>query len=124
MKRTHNILFLDDDEEITEIMKDVFEDIGHSMITFNVGQEALKYLEEHDVRVIMTDLKMPQMDGFEFFQNIKETRNSKVPVILLSGHIEKTMISKALALGFNKIIEKPFEMDDVINHVEEVIQKA
>lgn len=115
------IVFLDDDPEVTEIVKDVFEETGLDLVVFNYGQKALDYLEDKVVSLVMTDLKMPGMDGFEFFQKLKETQNCDVPVVLVSGYIEKEQVSQAFNLGFTEIIEKPFEMEELIEQAKKLV---
>jgi len=124
MKNFLPVLFLDDDEEITDITKSIFDDFGVELVTFNDGHKALSYLKENKVSLIMTDLKMPKMDGFAFYAEIKKTINSETPTLLVSGSIEETIAAKAKELGFTGAIKKPFEMEEIIRQVRKLIEKS
>jgi CheY-like chemotaxis protein len=117
------VLFLDDDAEITDITKMIFEDFGFELVTFNEGHKALNYLKDNKVSLIMTDLQMPKMDGFEFYQEVKKTQNAETPTILVSGSIEETIAAKAKELGFTGSVKKPFDMEEIIRHVRELVEK-
>lgn len=102
------LLLVDDNEEILDFMND---DLGdeYTVITAADGREALEILQDEAVHLIVTDVMMPYMDGFELCRRIKSDINySHVPVILLTA--KNTLQSKidGLELGADAYIDKPF----------------
>ncbi len=72
------------------------------------GQEAFEYYEENkdDIELIVTDLNMPIMDGFELIKKIRST-NSETPIIVCSANIQEKTLTKVKELGANDLIAKP-----------------
>jgi DNA-binding response OmpR family regulator len=105
------ILLVDDNEDILEFLVDELSEKYH-LITAANGQEALNIIREEVVSLVICDVMMPVMDGFEFCRIIKSNvEYSHVPVILLTA--KNTLQSKieGLELGADAYIEKPFAME-------------
>ena len=105
------ILIVDDNEEMLEFLERVLS-LKYSIIKKENGQEALKVLETEAVQLVISDLMMPVMDGFELCRLIKSNfEYSHIPVILLTA--KNTIQSKieGLELGADAYIEKPFSKD-------------
>lgn len=110
MKKNEISLCLVDDELI--ILESFAEHLksDYAIQTFESAKAALKELEAgYRPHVIITDLRMPEMDGFEF---IKELRNRRIEssVLVISGHADKSDVIKAANFGISGFIEKPFSM--------------
>lgn len=106
MKQT--ILLVDDNEDILEFLADELGE-KYNLVTAQNGQEALDILKEKVIHLVISDVMMPVMDGFEFCKIIKSNLEySHVPVILLTA--KNTLQSKiaGLELGADAYIEKPF----------------
>lgn len=102
------LLLVDDNEEILDFMSDDLGD-DYTVITATDGREALSLLKDEPIQLIVTDVMMPYMDGFELCRCIKSDINySHVPVILLTA--KNTLQSKidGLELGADAYIDKPF----------------
>ena len=102
------ILLVDDNEEILEFVADDLSE-KYTVITATNGQEALQMLQQEAIQLVISDVMMPVMDGFELCKIIKTTFDySHIPVILLTA--KNTMQSKieGLELGADAYIEKPF----------------
>ena len=102
------ILLVDDNEEILEFISDDLSDKYEVLLASN-GIEALKILQQEIVQLIISDIMMPEMDGFEFCEKVKSTFElSHIPVILLTA--KNTLQSKieGLELGADAYVEKPF----------------
>ncbi|WP_317235177.1 response regulator [Niabella ginsengisoli] len=109
------ILIVDDNEEILEFLKD---DLGelYSIITAADGIEALNILADEVVQLIISDIMMPEMDGFELCEKIKsDFELSHIPVILLTA--KNTLHSKIQGLnyGADAYIEKPFSPNTLLH---------
>lgn len=102
------ILLVDDNEEILEFVADELSE-KYTVVTAMNGQEALDKLKEEAVQLVISDVMMPVMDGFELCKNIKMNFDcSHIPVILLTA--KNTLQSKieGLEIGADAYIEKPF----------------
>lgn len=111
------LLLVDDNEDILEFLKDELNE-RYNLLTAANGHEALQILKEDVVNLVISDVMMPVMDGFEFCQIIKSNQEySHVPVILLTA--KNTLQSKiaGLELGADAYIEKPFPMEYLLAQV-------
>ncbi len=103
-----SILLVDDNEEILEFIADNLNEKYHILTAIN-GSEALAIIEQDTVHLVVSDIMMAVMDGFELCERVKsDLRYSHIPVILLTA--KDTMQSKiqGLELGADAYIEKPF----------------
>ena len=114
------IIIADDDAATREILAEIVEQEGLRQYDFENGKLALEALEAHpdDVMLIISDIKMPEMDGIQF---LRQARKSfpEIPFVITSGYGTKNNIITALKLGALDYLEKPFRIKDV----REIIQK-
>lgn len=105
----YKLILVDDEIEIRNGLKNYFpwHDIGFEVVgTFGNAQQALNYIAQNDVDVVLTDIKMPVMDGIELIRRIKEL-NADIECILLSGYKEFEYAKSAMELGVKNYIVKP-----------------
>ena len=121
MRAMNKILIVDDNTLNLDILRDVLKE-GYKLSIAKNGKIALKILEKNVPDLILLDIMMPIMDGYETFENIvKDDRLLGIPVVFLSG--VDTLDPSVVALDperFVKLLHKPFDIPEVI----EVIQKA
>ena len=79
------ILIVDDEKNYTRILAAILEDEGFETLTSNSGPEALDILSESDVDLVLTDMKMPAMDGIDLLERIKK-KDADLPVIMMTAH--------------------------------------
>ena len=86
------VLIVDDEKNYPLILSAVLQDEGFETLTANSGGEALDILAQHDVDLVLTDMKMPRMDGIELLENIK-SKDPDLPVIMMTAHgtVEKAV---------------------------------
>ncbi|MDD2316601.1 MAG: sigma-54 dependent transcriptional regulator [Desulfobacterales bacterium] len=115
------ILIVDDEKNYTLILSAVLQDEGFETLTANSGQEALETLAEFDVNLVITDMKMPVMDGIELLRHIKE-KYPTVPVIMMTayGTVEKAV--EAMQLGAFNYITKPFDNARLVIYVNKALE--
>ncbi|MBE7170875.1 MAG: response regulator [Williamsia sp.] len=102
------VLLVDDNNEILDFIESNLIDLYEVVKTYN-GMQALEYLKEHAVQLIVSDVMMPQMDGFELCKLIKsDVELSHLPVILLTAKDTLQARLEGLELGADAYIEKPF----------------
>ena len=122
MDKTGKILIVDDESMVTKTLSMLLGLEGFSnVITFNNPKEALKYLEEYEVDLIISDFIMPEMNGIDFLEIAKKYQN-KVSMILLTGYADKENAIKAInAIGIFKYIEKPWDNKQLIINVKNAL---
>jgi two-component system NtrC family response regulator len=116
------ILIVDDEKNYTLILSAVLQDVGYDTLTANSGAEALEILNHAnaDVDLVLTDMKMPVMDGIELLEKIKAI-NPHLPVIMMTayGTVEKAV--EAMQKGAYNYILKPFDNEGLIIFVKKAI---
>lgn len=102
------ILLVDDNEEILEFLSDDLSE-KYTVFTAANGRQALDLLTEESIHLVITDVTMPEMDGFELCRRIKsDFENSHIPVIMLTARNTLQSKLEGLELGADAYIEKPF----------------
>ncbi|HAK89514.1 MAG TPA: histidine kinase [Nitrospiraceae bacterium] len=117
------ILFVDDEENVLAAVKRVFIDTGYTILTATSGKEALKTLEDNDVQVIVSDYRMPEMNGVELLKTVRERRNDIVRIVL-SGYADLGAVISAINEGhLYKFISKPWNDDDLKITVDNAVER-
>lgn len=111
-----DILIVDDDDTIREGLSHLVSEEGYHVSTAVDGLDALEILSKNSFRLVLLDVKMPRLDGYEVLSKIKELYQS-TKVIMITGHADLTHAMKSKKLGADDFIEKPFDIDDVMRSV-------
>ena len=114
-----------DDEEIvlTSIISFLNLESDYQVATFTSAKEALKYIGENDVDLVISDYLMPEMDGLTFLDQVKQMR-PEVPRIILTGYADKENAIKAINdVGLYQYIEKPWDNDDLLIIIRNGLEK-
>ena len=111
-----NILIVDDDRVARTLMTKVLETAQYSCLTAASAEEALDVLLSHQVSVIVTDLRMPGMDGLELFQKAKEER-SNIRGILCSAYVSYDVITDIMESGLDDCLIKPVNGEALLSSV-------
>ena len=102
-------MVVDDNHDIVETLRTVLEAKGYNVMCANSGQELFAGLEEQNPDLILLDIMMPQMDGFEVLVRLKwKLSTSSIPVILLTAKVHHEDVEKGYQLGTEHYIKKPF----------------
>ena len=101
-----NLLLVDDEEELSESMKELLEDEAKEIFIANNGAEALLILEEEKIDCVVSDIKMPVMDGLKFMRIARE-RGFCQPIIFFTGHGTEQLKREVRELGANDLLMKP-----------------
>ena len=118
----HHILVIDDDEKITSLLLRSLAFEGYSVDTANRGEEGLKKILEHEPDLIILDVMMPQMDGWEVCRRIREG-GSQVPILLLTARDEVQDRVKGLDLGADDYLIKPFALEELLARVRALLRR-
>jgi putative two-component system response regulator len=116
------ILIVDDEEIICSILARRLTREGYACVTANNGREALQYFYKHPFSLIISDIKMPEMDGLTLLKRVKAT-NPKMMVIMVTAFPEIDLAVEAMHLGAYDFIIKPADLDLVILSVRKALEK-
>ncbi len=117
-----SILVIDDSDIIRTTLKKFLSEYDLEVITCNDGLEGLQKAIEHNPKLIMLDLLMPNLDGIRLLRVLKVMEQLKhIPVIIISGHTDKSNVIAAMEAGAEKIISKPLSKEVLIKTINEVL---
>ena len=105
-KTLKNLLLVEDDQEIAEMMSICLEDLGFEVQSAGDGLEAIQKLQSGRFDMVVSDLKMPKLDGLGLARYISE-KYQNLPIVLLSGFVEESVRETARMLGVKKLLDKP-----------------
>lgn len=120
---TIKVLVVDDEERMRKLVRDFLTIKGYKVIEAENGREALRiFSEDNTIRLILLDVMMPVMDGFETLTRIRET--SKVPVIMLTARSEERDELQGFSLGVDEYVTKPFSPKILVARVEAILRRS
>lgn len=118
MNNKLKILVLDDEEIVVTRLKAALEKDGYIVETFIDSRQAKERIEQNKYDIVVTDLKMANIDGMQLFQHVKD-KYPDTEVILISGFATLKVVKDALQSGVRDVIAKPFK----ISQIKELINK-
>lgn len=117
-----SILVIDDSDIIRTTLRKFLSEYDLEVITCNDGLEGLQKAIEHNPKLIMLDLLMPNLDGIRLLRVLKVMEQLKhIPVIIISGHTDKSNVIAAMEAGAEKIISKPLSKEVLVKTINEVL---
>jgi signal transduction histidine kinase len=116
------ILLVDDEKDIREILCLSLEDMGYTVFEAENGVEALRVFQEFQPPIILTDIKMPHMDGIELLQKIKH-ENPEAEVVMITGHGDMDLAIRSLKYEATDFITKPINVDALEISLQRVQEK-
>jgi two-component system, OmpR family, KDP operon response regulator KdpE len=117
-----NILVVDDEAQITRVLKTTLSSQGYGIRTASDGEEALQLMKGWAPDLVVTDLRMPNVDGLELCRRIR--MESRIPIIVLSVKGEETIKVEALDAGADDYITKPFSVNELLARVRAALRRA
>jgi DNA-binding NtrC family response regulator len=120
----HRILIVDDELDMLVLLRMMIEDsTEYEVETTNNPSEAIKILKEKDIDLVISDLKMPGMDGIELFDELREV-SPDVPVIIITAYGSLELADEAMKKGVADFITKPFRKDNILFTISRVLELA
>jgi len=113
---------IDDEVEILRLLKNILEDEGYEFVGATGGDSAFSMMQEHQPALIILDIMMPGLDGFQVLELIR--RKSDVPVIMLTGRGEVTALRDSVEIGADDYIRKPFYPLELVARVRAKLRRA
>ncbi len=122
-KRVPTVYFIDDSATMREVIKIAFRRENIQVITCADAASALSQFEQTRPDVVITDVIMPDQDGYSVCSQIKENPDlSATPVLLMSGVVNKSVADKAVSVKADELIRKPFQPQELINRVKALLE--
>ena len=122
---TATILVVDDNRLVRELIRDAFSEAGYAVLTASGGAEALERLEETRADLIITDVAMPEMDGWAFCEAVKgDARFREIPLVFLASHREVPERLRGFRLGAYDYLCKPFSVEELLVRVRLILDRT
>lgn len=119
---TKKILVVEDDKEISGLVKTHLEQENFTVLTAFDGEEALQLFSDNEIDLVLLDLMLPKMTGMEFLKKIRQT--SFVPVLIISAKESETDKTLGLGFGADDYISKPFSVTELTARIQAAIRRA
>ena len=116
------ILIIDDDNQLTELLIEFLGSHKYNVIAKHLPHEGLKFLEKQEVDVIILDIMLPEMDGFQVLRKIR--KNLSTPVLMLTARGEVTDKIVGLELGADDYLSKPFEPRELLARLQSILRRS
>lgn len=116
------ILIADDEEIICAVLSQRLTREGYSCVTAHNGKDALNYFYKEKFSLIISDIRMPEMDGLKLLQNVKAVRPTMM-FIIMTGYPEIELAVEAIHLGVNDFLIKPFDLELAVFSVKKVLEQ-
>jgi two-component system, OmpR family, KDP operon response regulator KdpE len=117
-----NILVVDDEPQITRVLKTTLSSQGYGVRTASDGDEAVQLMKEWPPDLVITDLRMPNMSGLDLCRHVRT--KSRVPIIVLSVKGEERTKVEALDAGADDYVTKPFGVNELLARVRAALRRA
>jgi len=117
-----SILLVEDADDMREAMRVMLEELGARVVGAGNGEEALARLRPGETDVVLCDLRMPQMDGYEFVSLVrKDPARAHVPVVAVSGFASSESYRQSREAGFDGYVTKPFEYATLVASLQQAM---
>lgn len=124
MKEAPTTIFVvDDDASIRKAITRTLQELNVEAVSFGSGRECLNQLAKRPCHLLITDVKMPGMDGIELLKSVRD-RAPWVPVLMVTGFGDVPLAVKALKMGASDFVEKPLERSSFLASVKKLLEKS
>lgn len=122
--KSKKILIVEDETSSLQALKEAFEQHGYQVAAATNGEEALVMLQKDLPSIVLLDIILPKMDGFEVLQQLKKNKTTQsIPVILLTNLSQPQDVERAIGLGAKTyLVKSEYQLEDIIHKVEEQLQ--
>ena len=118
-----NILVVEDDEKLNFIVCSFLNDNGYRAISCKNAMEAFDRMQEEMASMIISDIMMPEMDGFEFAATVRK-QDKDIPILFMTARDDITSKQRGYVIGIDDYMVKPIEMDELILRVSALLRRA
>jgi DNA-binding response OmpR family regulator/anti-sigma regulatory factor (Ser/Thr protein kinase) len=117
------VLIVEDDADISAALADLLDLAGYHTISAGSGAAALEYLEEHSVDMVLLDLMLPDLSGFDVCKQVRDSTLSSVPIIMLTASNKQTNVREGLSAGADDYLTKPFDPSELLLRIQRLIER-
>jgi len=121
MPGSQRILVVDDDDDIRMLLRELFTRAGYEVTEAGNGREALKRMFEAPPSLVVLDVTMPELDGYQTLERIRDL--SEVPVVMLTARTQELERVRGLATGADDYVAKPFGRQELLARVQALLQR-
>ena len=118
-----NIMFVDDDEVTGKVMQRNCDNVKYSCSVYDDAEACLTAFKDEPAQIVITDLRMPGMNGFELLTKLREIDN-EIPVIVMTGYSSVESAVEAMKRGATDFIKKPFDFQELKLMIERTLQSV
>ncbi len=122
-EKQRRILVVDDEQTVRDFLQRVLETAGYTVITASNGLEALEKMSQFDISLVLLDIMMPGLDGFEVLDHMRQYEEN-IPVIMLTGIQEVPTKIDSLTLGADDYITKPFSVEELLARIQVKLRRT
>lgn len=121
MNQRARILVVEDDQELTIVLKQIFDEVGYDVVTLNEAGNIVPFVKEVNPHVVLMDYKLPTLNGGELCLQIKDNPETRgIPVIICSGLLAEDL--PLADIKCNGYLSKPFDLDELVRQVEKAMR--
>ena len=120
MTQKSKILVVDDEEALRTVLSGELSSEGYDVKSAGDGDEAIEVLENEAFDLVLLDIKMPRVNGFDVLKHVKETR-PKTKVVMLTGFADLKNAIESKKLGAEDFVSKPYDLIDLLTTIERVL---
>ncbi len=117
------ILVLEDDKQLNKTVCTYLNNNGYNAISCLDGNEAYDVLYENTIDLIVSDVMMPNVDGFEFVKNVRET-NKDIPILFMTARDDMFSKQKGFSIGVDDYMVKPIDLDELLLRIGALLRRA
>lgn len=118
-----HILVVDDDKHTRMLLQAILEEAGYTVTTANNGEEALDMLDREHIDLVVLDIMMPKMDGYEFTKTIRET-NDALPILMVTAKQDAADEKQGFLVGTDDYITKPIDEEKMLLRIKALLRRA
>jgi len=114
------VLFVDDEEMVLKAGSLMLRKLGYSVLPTRAGQEAIEIFKKNKVSLVLLDMQMPGMNGYEIYYQLKKIQ-PKVKILLVSAYVGDQSEKRLISIGFDGYIQKPFDLKQLSEKIESIL---
>ena len=118
-----SILVCEDDFAIKTMISTKLKQENYSVYTVQNGQEALNLMEKQQIDLVISDIMMPEMDGYEFVQTLRETKHT-LPILMITAKSQLESLEEAFKLGVDDYMVKPLRLEELVLRVKALLRRS
>ena len=118
-----SILVCEDDFAIKTMISTKLKQENYSVYTVQNGQEALNLMEKQQIDLVISDIMMPKMDGYEFVQTLRETKHT-LPILMITAKSQLESLEAAFKLGVDDYMVKPLRLEELVLRVKALLRRS